>query len=94
LKLFRRKSSNISRKKKRGGLTKNEQEDKKEEEKRLSQEITVLWKDHVDQNLSELHSEIINAKLGRNTSSTQATLNTYVQDFKHFICTTKDEVCR
>jgi hypothetical protein len=36
-------------------LSKNEQEDKKEEEKRLSQEITVLWKDHVDQNLSELH---------------------------------------
>jgi hypothetical protein len=64
-------STNISRKKKKGGLTKNEQEDKKEEEKRLSQEITVLWKDHVDQNLSELHSEIIKAKLGRNTSLTK-----------------------
>jgi hypothetical protein len=40
----------------------------------------------------DLEKEILEEKKTKNTVSTHQTLKMYIQDFKHFICTTKDEV--
>jgi hypothetical protein len=40
-----------------------------------------------------MEKEIASAKKQKNTESTHKTLNTYVQDFKYFICSTSDDVC-
>jgi hypothetical protein len=82
------------RKKKKGGLSKSEKIEKKTEEQRLSQEICNFWPEFIDNTKCDLEKEILEAKKTKNTVSTHQTLNTYIQDFKHFICTTTDEVCR
>jgi hypothetical protein len=89
----KREEEETIRKKKVGGLTNTEKNEKKAEEQRLSQEISHFWPEFIDKTKCDMEKEIATAKKQKNTESTHKTLNTYVQNFKYFICSTTDDVC-